>query len=1113
MKTIYRLLVLFLMLTSIWGCVKTELVEEISNVELTASMEYEAETRTSLSGLENGMYYPLWSADDEIAVFADGDSEPSRFTLNSGEGTTVASFTGSRQGDEYVAIYPYDMADNMSDGIISLTLPQTQKYVPDSFGQNAFPMLAVGGSDGMLKFMNLCSVLKISLTGRAAIRSITVSANDKDTYLSGPALVNAAASMDYLTMTEGASNTVVLECKGAKIEETPDFHIVIPSQTYKGGLTLEIDAYTDTITKIIDTDLVFERSQIRMIKDFELNSEVPDIIPEAIPDNEIWYTTTDGNIVIPYATNVFGANIISNVYKGDKGVITFDGRVTEIGRMAFANLNGRYKESTLKSIYIPQSVDKIGISPFYWCVNLECVYLPNKLSDVANENPFSGCMKLKEFHTDLASDDKRCLIIDSELVAFAPYEISEYTTPAGVERIGAYAFSHACDLRKIVISEGVKSIEGKAFSACSEDKVICEFYDHYTSLEEVYLPASLTEIGGYTFHLQYNIKKFYGTCKFVSDDGYSLIVEDYYKGKTYLVNFASGAGLTEYIIPEGVEAIESYAFYKVESLNELTFPSTLSGIESSAAFEGTYNIERIFGPSVLDDNRSLVVDGTLLYVAPKNLIHYTTPPGVSKISYEGLADKPEMESVVISDEVVTVVDSHDGLYGKVPLGYILQQNPNLKTVTISANMRILGNDPLGSGSGWGESLNVETVYLRARIPPIIDHNFPEKIPALFPNLTIYVPNESLSTYLNSLDWAPYRGYFKGYNYTDLPENDTYVSSDYSNDGSVTTLQTATKGNGIDIVLMGDAYSDRQITDGTYKADMENLYNNLFTEEPYKSFKDLFNVYYINVVSVTEGYEHRGAALGGFFGNGTYVGGNDNAVFDYALNAISEAEMNEALIIVAMNSDAYAGTCYMYYPSDESKDYGSGASVAYFPKGSDKAMFAQLLHHEACGHGFAKLADEYYYSGTIPDAEITNLKNQNSWGWWKNTDFTSDTSQVKWAKFLDDERYAGEGLGVFEGAHTYEFGAYRPTEESIMKYNIGGFNAPSREAIYYRIHKLAYGDDWEYDYEKFVEYDAINRISASATAPQKRRANYVEKQYEPLPPPVVVGKTWREASNN
>ena len=94
-------------------------------------------------------------------------------------------------------------------------------------------------------------------------------------------------------------------------------------------------------------------------------------------------------------------------------------------------------------------------------------------------------------------------------------------------------------------------------------------------------------------------------------------------------------------------------------------------------------------------------------------------------------------------------------------------------------------------------------------------------------------------------------------------------------------------------------------------------------------------------------------MDGFFGGGTLVGGNDNAVVQYALKAISEEKMDEALLVVAMNSDNYAGTCYMYNPEGGS-DYGSGVSVSYFPKGGDAGTFAQLIHHEACGHGFAKL---------------------------------------------------------------------------------------------------------------------------------------------------------------
>jgi hypothetical protein len=310
--------------------------------------------------------------------------------------------------------------------------------------------------------------------------------------------------------------------------------------------------------------------------------------------------------------------------------------------------------------------------------------------------------------------------------------------------------------------------------------------------------------------------------------------------------------------------------------------------------------------------------------------------------------------------------------------------------------------------------------------------------------------------------------------------------------------------------MGDAYSDRAISDGTYDADMRFLYQNLFTEEPFKSYKKMFNVYYVNVVSMTDGYENPGSALGGYFGEGTLVGGNDQKCFEYALKAISEEAMDDALIIVAMNSNVYAGTCWMYTPISNG-DYGSGASIAYFPKGEDTEVFAQLLHHEANGHGFAKLADEYAYEdyGPVPSDVVNETKQfQNVHGWYKNIDFTSNKRTVRWADFLDDSRYANEGLGCFEGGFTYWSGVWRPTEDSIMNTNVGGFNAPCREAIYYRINKLANGDSWEYDYEDFVRYDAINR--ASAISAGSLSSNYVERVFEPTAPPVVMKKSWRDA---
>ncbi|NDV80978.1 BACON domain-containing protein [Bacteroides sp. 51] len=341
----------------------------------------------------------------------------------------------------------------------------------------------------------------------------------------------------------------------------------------------------------------------------------------------------------------------------------------------------------------------------------------------------------------------------------------------------------------------------------------------------------------------------------------------------------------------------------------------------------------------------------------------------------------------------------------------------------------------------------------------------------------------------------------------------YISTDYSADGKFITLQEATVGNGIDIVLMGDAFSDRLIANGTYEQIMRKAMEKCFTEEPFKSFRNLFNVYMVNVVSENEDYDEGSrTGLEGEFGGGTLVSGNDNKCFAYAQRAVSYNRMDEVLIIVMMNSTNYAGTCYMYYPKAADLDYSQGPSIAYFPIGDNDETLEQLLHHEACGHGFAKLADEYAYQsqGAISDREINeSYKPLEPYGWWKNVDFTNNREQVKWAKFLSDPRYQYDGLGTYEGACTYWTKAYRPTEHSIMRHNVGGFNAPSREAIYYRMHKLANGERWLYNYEDFVAYDAINRTASANAIRQKQASRAAARAFIPQTPPVVVKHSWDE----
>ena len=343
------------------------------------------------------------------------------------------------------------------------------------------------------------------------------------------------------------------------------------------------------------------------------------------------------------------------------------------------------------------------------------------------------------------------------------------------------------------------------------------------------------------------------------------------------------------------------------------------------------------------------------------------------------------------------------------------------------------------------------------------------------------------------------------------DNSTYFSTDYSLDRVVTVLQQAKEGNGIEVVLMGDGYSDRQVADGTYLTDMKLIYKYLFNIEPYSSFKDLFTVKVLNVISLTEGYDtgYTPALETRILPESASVGFHDMSNVSSAAESVL-TDSNKGITIVLANSTVYAGTCFLgrniYYPMDID---GDGSSICCITK-PDEATLEQLIHHEACGHGFAKLADEYAYEdmGEVPSNYISEIQTQqNDWGWWKNVDFTSDPTATRWSHFINDTRYANEGLGAFEGGLTYWTGVWRPTENSIMRYNTGGFNAPSREAIYYRIHKLAYGDSWQYDYEEFVEWDARNR---KAEADMSRAPYRAPVNFKHTAPPVIVNKSWKDA---
>lgn len=288
--------------------------------------------------------------------------------------------------------------------------------------------------------------------------------------------------------------------------------------------------------------------------------------------------------------------------------------------------------------------------------------------------------------------------------------------------------------------------------------------------------------------------------------------------------------------------------------------------------------------------------------------------------------------------------------------------------------------------------------------------------------------------------------------------DSYKSTDYSADGTVTTLQRATKGRGIPFVLMGDGFADKDVADGTYDRTMAKVVENLFSEEPVKSLRDYFDIYSVAAVSesatVGMGYSTVFSCVPSILTSSIDC---DEEQVDKYVKKVPQIDAESTLAIVILNSSVHNGVTYLYA---DSKGVPLQHSIALCPviDNLQSETFRQVLVHEAIGHGLAKLADEYGYedNGIIPEKQVEYLTAYHYYGWMQNVDTTDRTDSVCWKLFFGDSRFANEAIGVYEGGFTYATGVWRPTEESMMNSNRSPFNAPSRKAIYDRVMLLGEG---------------------------------------------------------
>lgn len=289
-----------------------------------------------------------------------------------------------------------------------------------------------------------------------------------------------------------------------------------------------------------------------------------------------------------------------------------------------------------------------------------------------------------------------------------------------------------------------------------------------------------------------------------------------------------------------------------------------------------------------------------------------------------------------------------------------------------------------------------------------------------------------------------------------------------------TLQKATRGNngGINIVILGDGYDAKDISSGDYLTNIKQEVEYFFGIEPYTTYHDYFNVYTAFPLSTETGVGTVNTIRYNRF-NTTYTGGvgltaDYDEIFNYALNAptVTQDNLKQTLIIIVPNSTDYGGITQMWE---------DGSAIAFCPLSTYGYPLDSrgVIQHEAGGHGFGKLGDEYIYHNAFIDfcnclccGHTDEFNNAKNLGWYENLSLTGKMHEVPWSHLIFDNRYS-DIVDIFEGGFMHNRGVFRSEQNSCMNNNIPYYSTISRESIVKRIKRYA-GET--YSYEEFVAND-------------------------------------------
>lgn len=278
------------------------------------------------------------------------------------------------------------------------------------------------------------------------------------------------------------------------------------------------------------------------------------------------------------------------------------------------------------------------------------------------------------------------------------------------------------------------------------------------------------------------------------------------------------------------------------------------------------------------------------------------------------------------------------------------------------------------------------------------------------------------------------------------------------------LQNASgNGNSINIFIVGEGYGAEDIINGKYMDRVSETMDNLFSVEPYKTYRNMFSVSTSIALSPDNGAQDvltsKETKFGFFFPeiDCPYVSDITRNTKEYIKNVSSSIDNNnidKALIIVLANYDSFAGNSYQCVDDN--------CQIALIGKSTDFYPFDNrgLVLRYAGGMAFAGLAsEEINHIETIKGCTclgcngLDTYKKMKSKGLFENITISGKIEDSPWKDFIFHPKYSAI-VDMYEGGYNHMRGVWRSENESVMNTYIPYYNTISRYVIYKHIMQRA-----------------------------------------------------------